>query len=89
MPRILRVSAQLIVSMLVLGSVDAEQPKPEGPDQKPRMIDFADPVYGARIRQVYNPTGDEHNLYHYRSVFNADNSRPLTGEGKDRNAGRI
>ncbi len=45
--------------------------------QKPRVIDFTDPTYGGRIRQIYNPTGDEHDLYHYRSVFNADNSRLL------------
>jgi hypothetical protein len=42
-----------------------------------RMIDFTDPAYGARIRQIHNPAGDEHNLYHYRSVFNADNTRML------------
>lgn len=41
------------------------------------MIDFTDPTYGGRIRQIYNPEGDEHDLYHYRSVFNADNSRML------------
>lgn len=40
-----------------------------------QVIEFADPTYGHRIRQIFNPTGDEHNLYHYRSVFNADNSR--------------
>jgi hypothetical protein len=42
-----------------------------------RMIDFTDPTYGGRVRQIYNPAGDEHDLYHYRSVFNADNSRLL------------
>jgi hypothetical protein len=42
-----------------------------------RMIDFTDPTYGGKIRQIYNPAGDEHDLYHYRSVFNADNSRLL------------
>src|SRR3954469_21611409 len=39
-----------------------------------RMIDFTDPTYGGRVRQISNPAGDEHDLYHYRSVFNADNS---------------
>ena len=42
-----------------------------------RAIDFEDPTYGARIRQWHDSAGDEHNLYHYRSVFNADNSRRL------------
>jgi WD40 repeat protein len=41
------------------------------------LIDFNDPTYGGRVRQVFNRGGDEHNLYHYRSVFNADNSRFL------------
>jgi hypothetical protein len=45
------------------------------PARSPRMIDFTDATYGGRVRQVYNPAGDEHDLYHYRSVFNADNSR--------------
>ncbi len=50
----------------------------ETPEGEPlRMIDFTDPTYGGRIRQIYNPAGDEHDLYHYRSVFNADNSRLL------------
>ncbi len=43
----------------------------------PRLVDFTDPTYGGRVRQIVNPAGDEHNLYHYRSVFNADNSRLL------------
>ncbi len=42
-----------------------------------RMIDFADPLYGTRVRQVFNSAGDEHNLYHYRSVFNSDKTRFL------------
>jgi hypothetical protein len=45
-----------------------------------RIIDFTDPTYGGRVRQIYNPAGDEHDLYHYRSVFNADNSRLLAIE---------
>lgn len=61
------------------------KPRPPGPaagaatpDGEPlRMIDFTDPTYGGRIRQIFNPAGDEHDLYHYRSVFNADNSRLL------------
>lgn len=42
-----------------------------------RFVDFVDPTYGAHVRQIHNSSGDEHNLYHYRSVFNADNSRML------------
>ncbi|MDZ4289017.1 MAG: hypothetical protein U0984_13705, partial [Prosthecobacter sp.] len=39
------------------------------PSREVRMIDYTDPTYGGRIRQIYNPAGDEHDLYHYRSVF--------------------
>ncbi|WP_371070094.1 hypothetical protein, partial [Salmonella enterica] len=45
------------------------------PARNSRTIDFTDATYGGRVRQIYNPAGDEHDLYHYRSVFNADNSR--------------
>jgi hypothetical protein len=45
-----------------------------------RLIDFTDPTYGGRVRQIFNATGDEHDLYHYRSVFNADSSRILSIE---------
>lgn len=46
-------------------------------DEKVRFIEFTDPIYGGQIRQIFNPAGDEHNLYHYRCVFNADMSRLL------------
>ncbi|HYF34080.1 MAG TPA: hypothetical protein VD994_02230 [Prosthecobacter sp.] len=42
-----------------------------------RVIEFVDPAYGGHVRQFFNPVGDEHDLYHYRSVFNSDNSRIL------------
>ena len=42
-----------------------------------RVVDFVDPTYGGRVRQIFNAAGDEHDLYHYRSVFNANNSRML------------
>lgn len=44
---------------------------------EPTIHDFTDPTYGGRVRQILNPAGDEHNLYHYRCAFNADNSRLL------------
>lgn len=46
-------------------------------EERSQLVEFADPTYGSQIRQLYNPAGDEHNLYHYRCVFNADNSRLL------------
>lgn len=72
------------IMMLLMFSVStaawAQPPKndPSGSsDRQAKMIDFTDPTYGGRVRQIYNPAGDEHDLYHYRSVFNADNSRLL------------
>ncbi len=66
--------AALATAMLTcIASISAEA---HG-EEPSRMVDFADLTYGGRIRQVYNPAGDEHDLYHYRSVFNADNSRIL------------
>lgn len=44
---------------------------------KPEIMDIKDPTYGTHFRQLYNPYGNEHNLYHYRDVFNADNSYML------------
>ncbi len=67
--------AAVLVS--VAGLAVAQPPVPAREAEKRRMIDFTDPTYGGRIRQIYNPAGDEHNLYHYRSVFNADGSRLL------------
>jgi hypothetical protein len=37
-------------------------------------VDFVDPVYGGRIRQIAKPDGHEHNLYYYRDVWNADST---------------
>jgi hypothetical protein len=61
-------------AVLVAAGVAAPQPPAE---PKARFVDFTDPTYGGRVRQVYDPSGDEHDLYHYRRVFNADNSRLL------------
>ena len=64
--------------LALCSAVHAEQPETERPGGTDvRLIDFQDPTYGGRIRQIYNAAGDEHDLYHYRGVFNADNSRLL------------
>lgn len=38
-------------------------------------IDYVDPDYGGKIRQLKKDDGHEHNLYYYRNPWNADNSR--------------
>ena len=38
-------------------------------------VDYVDPDYGAKIRQIKKDDGHEHNLYYYRNPWNADNSR--------------
>jgi WD40 repeat protein len=43
-------------------------------EERTRVVDITDPTYHGQVRQIYNPAGDEHNLYHYRCVFNADMS---------------
>jgi len=67
--------ALLGVALFVNGS--PAQQSETSRESNSRMIDFVDPSYEGRVRQIFNPAGDEHNLYHYRSVFNADNSRLL------------
>lgn len=37
-------------------------------------LDYADPTYGGRIRQMEKPDGHEHNLYYYRDPWNADST---------------
>jgi hypothetical protein len=68
-------TARLLFSALVLHA--AIVLAREQPADQARFVDFQDPTYGGRVRQIFNPAGDEHDLYHYRSVFNADNSRIL------------
>ena len=40
-------------------------------------VDFVDPDYGGRIRQLVKPDGHEHNLYYDRDPWNADQSYML------------
>ncbi len=47
-------------------------PMTVGPAQ---IVDFNDPTYGARVRQLRKDDGHEHNLYYYRDPWNADGSR--------------
>jgi hypothetical protein len=82
-------SVILLFVAVSLASVDihgADSPAKaaEGPgiglEQQTAIIDFIDPTYGSHLRHISNPVGDEHCIYHYRSVFNADNSRLLAIE---------
>jgi len=41
----------------------------------PQVIDYTDPTYGAKIRQLRKDDGHEHNFYYYRDPWNADGSR--------------
>ena len=44
---------------------------------EPTIIDFTDPTYGAKIRQLRKDDGHEHNFYYYRDPWNADGSYML------------
>lgn len=41
------------------------------------IVDFIDPTYGTKIRQLRKDDGHEHNFYYYRDPWNADGSRML------------
>jgi parallel beta-helix repeat protein len=45
-----------------------------GPAQ---IVDYNDPTYGGKIRELRKDDGHEHNFYYYREVWNADGSRML------------
>ncbi|OAI55698.1 hypothetical protein AYO49_05275 [Verrucomicrobiaceae bacterium SCGC AG-212-N21] len=64
---------RLFAFLWVLPSLTAQVK--EAPTDHTQMVDIHCPQYGGRVRQIFNPEGDEHDLYHYRSVFNANNSR--------------
>ncbi|MBI3952142.1 MAG: hypothetical protein HY314_16970 [Acidobacteria bacterium] len=49
----------------------------------PNAVDYIDPTYGSRIRQLEKPDGHEHNLYHYRDPWNANNTY-MVGVQSDR-----
>jgi hypothetical protein len=72
--------AILLISMNICGAtppaVVAEVPE-VAREYETSIIEFVDPTYGSPLRQIFNSAGDEHNIYHYRSVFNADDSRLL------------
>ncbi len=43
----------------------------------PQVIDYTDPTYGAKVRQLRKDDGHEHNFYYYRDPWNADGSLML------------
>ena len=55
-------------------STPAAGPMKVGPTQ---IVDYTDPTYGARIRQLRKDDGHEHNFYYYRDPWNADGTRML------------
>lgn len=44
------------------------------PPPCPGALEYHDDTYGGQLRQLYEPAGHEHNLYHHRTPWNADNS---------------
>jgi len=49
-------------------------PTPLAPEACANAVDYIDPRYGGRIRQLLKPDGHEHNIYYHRNPFNADGS---------------
>ena len=66
------------------GVSPAENPgQPSAAPAKPmaagaaEIVDFTDPTYGSKIRQLRKDDGHEHNFYYYREPWNADGSLML------------
>jgi hypothetical protein len=79
-----RVARAILLTGLFLAGC-ADEPIGEDPDAGSvsdpvavtpcaQAVDFEDPAYGGRIRQINRPEGQEHNHYYWRNVFNADNT---------------
>lgn len=60
-------------------TADIQEDAPVGPTKvgPSQIVDFIDPTYGGRIRQLRKDDGHEHNFYYYRDPWNADGSRML------------
>jgi hypothetical protein len=50
-------------------------PFESGPES---IVDYTDPTYGGKIRQLRRDAGHEHNFYYYRDPWNADGSYLLS-----------
>jgi hypothetical protein len=76
-------SAAFIVAWnlsLIVGqtpSAMAQQPDVSWAVGSAQIVDFNDPTYGAKVRQLRKDDGYEHNFYYYRDPWNADGSRML------------
>jgi hypothetical protein len=44
----------------------------EAQPPQPKIVDYTDPMYGGKVRQLLKPDGHEHNLYYCRNPWNAD-----------------
>ncbi|MBM4082106.1 MAG: hypothetical protein FJ278_20540, partial [Planctomycetes bacterium] len=70
-------SAALGIGLVWAGLLLAQEARPgaEGaPAGGTSLVDYVDPTYGGKIRQLLKPDGHEHNLYYYRDPWNADGS---------------
>jgi hypothetical protein len=66
--------ALVMAGSLLLAAEPPDVPATVGPGQ---VVDFNDPTYGGRVRQMQKDDGHEHNFYYYRDVWNADGARML------------
>jgi hypothetical protein len=61
------------------GTSTTDQPQATIPMKvgPPEILDYTDPTYGAKIRQLRKDDGHEHNFYYYRDPWNADGTYML------------
>ncbi|MBI3880693.1 MAG: alpha/beta hydrolase [Verrucomicrobia bacterium] len=69
-PRTRRASATNATPPVPVSTAPAK-PLTVGPEE---LVDFTDPTYGSKIRQLRKDDGHEHNFYYYRNPWNADGS---------------
>jgi hypothetical protein len=72
-PRERRIGLTLMVTVLAASICELASAQ-SSPPSCPGTLDYPDATYGARVRQIYKPDGHEHNLYHYRTPWNANNT---------------
>ena len=60
-----------LLLITTLGALSAAKPFQVGPE---KIVDYTDPTYGGKVRQLQKDDGHEHNFYYYREPWNADGS---------------
>src|SRR5262245_38405464 len=63
----------LVAVVLAVGFWEPVSAQPL-PPACPGTLDYFDDTYGSQVRQLYDPSGHEHNTYYHRDPWNANNT---------------